>query len=119
MAQKFVTPGVGLERAGKRLGAFTSDKNIAEVVGSSTTVESVLNTLGLDPLMGTLVMLTLVDARLIALHDTPPGASMVALGEIDAAPNPFTLGDNSVMVTEGEAEQIARLYVEMKPATDT
>jgi serine/threonine-protein kinase len=118
MAQKFVAPAVGLERAGKRLGAFTRDKNIADVVGSGSTVEAVLSALGLDPLMGTLVMLTLVDARLISLHDAPPAEASVALGEIDAAPNPFTLGDNSVMVTEGEAEQIARLYVEMKPATD-
>ncbi len=127
MAGRYMAAGVGLDRADARLRQFTRDKSIAEALrGDGVTVEHFLADVGLDPLMGTLVVLTLAEARLVTLSDdAPPRTATISLGEIRAAPNPFVLGEqNSALVdnTLPEAmalrEQVDRLYVELKPARD-
>src|SRR5207244_2230062 len=56
---RYALPGVGLDRAAPRLRPFVCGKDIAALATGSTRVHDLLAAVGIDPLVGALVLMTL------------------------------------------------------------
>ena len=66
---RYVIPAPGLGPAAEKIRPFCRGQKIDDVVKGMSTVKSVSEALGLDLFMGTLVVLTLADCRLVSLAD--------------------------------------------------
>ena len=83
---KYVHPGVGLDRAAQRILPFTRGVDVSTIMNGTNTAREVFAAAGLDVLMGTLVLLTLEDARLVSLALKPEAVkSEVILGKLITA----------------------------------
>ncbi len=86
--RKFMHPGAALGAAAPKLKPFVRGCDVASLVTGHATVEAFTAATGLDLLMGTLVVLTLLDAQLITLQDRPAATAVgrVALRKALRAP---------------------------------
>jgi hypothetical protein len=106
---RFAVPGPGIAAADEKLTPFLRGAKASAVFDGQRTVKDTLASVGLDPFMGTLVLVALRDARLVVLEDAPRAATMdLAERAIDAA------------VVESDEELRARediyaLYLRLKP----
>lgn len=119
---RYPIPGPGIAAADEKLTPFLRGAKASVVFDGQRTVRDTLASVGLDPFMGTLVVVTLRDARLVALEDAPRQAAM------DLAERAFTdefsleiaIADDedTAPVSEAEArarEDIYSLYMRLKP----
>ncbi len=118
---RYPIPGPGIAAADEKLTPFLRGAKASVVFDGQRTVKDTLASVGLDPFMGTLVVVTLRDARLVALEDAPRQAAM------DLAERAFTdefsleiaiADDETAPVSEAEAqarEDIYSLYMRLKP----
>lgn len=118
---RYPIPGPGIAAADEKLTPFLRGAKASVVFDGQRTVKDTLASVGLDPFMGTLVVVTLRDARLVALEDAPRQAAM------DLAERAFTdelsleiaiADDDTEPVSEVDAqarEDIYSLYMRLKP----
>ncbi|HEY4224108.1 MAG TPA: DUF4388 domain-containing protein, partial [Myxococcota bacterium] len=129
MEDQFVIPGPGLGKSADKLAPFVRGARLDHIIDGSKTVRQVLEYTSLDQFMGTLVMLSLKDTKLISLagsaHKSEGGVELndtADLSEIDV--EEVTLVDAEFPTeppqSEDEArarEQIFGLYMRLKPMT--
>jgi hypothetical protein len=121
---RYPIPGPGIAAADEKLTPFLRGAKASVVFDGQKTVKDTLASVGLDPFMGTLVVVTLRDSRLVALEDAPRSAAM------DLADRAFTdeLSAEMTMVDADAAagepvsaeeakarEDIYSLYMRLKP----
>jgi hypothetical protein len=96
-----VVAAPGLRNMAARLTPFTRGKDVTPLLEVGTTVEDFWRQSGLDNIMGTLVLLTLSDARLVMLGAQNQSGlnSSVTLNPITHQP-----GDDTVVVPEADIE---------------
>jgi CheY-like chemotaxis protein len=68
---KYLVPGPALGAAESKLEPFLRNQRATQTIDGSTTVKQVLDKVGLDVFMGTLVIATMHDTRLVTLEDEP------------------------------------------------
>jgi hypothetical protein len=71
MAEKYVWPGPALRIASPKLSPFSRGKDVAELMDGTITTQEYYTDIGLDMLMGTLMVVTMVEAKLAILRDRP------------------------------------------------
>lgn len=134
----FVTPRPALRLAGEKLRPFVRGARVDELIGTGIRVSELLRKAGLDELMGTLLVLTLQDGRLIEVSGALPQAGSVPAPVILADPPPppalpeISLPElEPVAATGGEVatptkesdeearvrEEVLNLYMRLKPLT--
>lgn len=106
------------------LKPFTRDLNVAELIKGGRTVRSFCQKTGLDDLMGTLVVLSMVDARLVTIEEEKRENTNVVLAEstnIRSTRHPSAEGsleDFAGDVGAKEAQdRLMQLYMQLKPLT--
>jgi hypothetical protein len=123
---KYLIPGPALTPAAPKLRAFVRGNDLAEVINGLRRTKHFLQVTQLDAIMGSLVVLTLADARLITLADEPktelPTVALADSTQIDtsrlAIPD-SDVADPSASHEEREAqEEIFALYMKLKPLSD-
>jgi CheY-like chemotaxis protein len=120
----YAVPAPGLGAAAEKVRPFLRGHRATDLIDGRRTVGEVLAEAGLDPLMGTLVVVVLRDARLITLEDHPRVQDVNLtdsfLGEITVD---FAIADDAVSTgprSQEEArahEDIWSLYMRLKPLT--
>ncbi len=118
---RYPIPGPGIAAADEKLMPFLRGAKASEVFDGQRIVKDTLASVGLDPFMGTLVVVTLRDARLVALEDAPRQAGM-ALAErafTDEISREFAIAaEEGPPADAAEArarEDIYALYMRLKP----
>lgn len=115
---RYPIPGPGIGAADEKLTPFLRGAKASVVFDGQRTVRDTLSSVGLDPFMGTLVVVTLRDARLVTLEEAPRQAGM------DLAERAYTdeltleISVDADGATEEEArarEDIYSLYMRLKP----
>ncbi len=116
---RYAVPNPGIAAADEKLTPFLRGAKASAVFDGQRTVKDTLASVGLDPFMGTLVVVALRDARLVALEDAPRGATM------DLAERAVTAEIPAVVELAGLApaspeeararEDIYALYLRLKP----
>ena len=76
---RYVVPQPGLDRAAPKLSAFARGVDVATTITGTTTARQVWEAVGLDPMMGALLVVTLEDTRLVRLEDAARATSHAAL----------------------------------------
>lgn len=126
---KFVVPGPGLGASSDKLAPFVRGARLGHVIDGTKTVRQVLEYTSLDQFMGTLVMLSLQDTKLVSFADQPRAsdAGGVTLNDSQltaADPLEVTLVDAEIVpdgsTSEEESkarEEILGLYMRLKPLT--
>lgn len=121
MLDRWIAPRPALRLAAEKLRPFTRGRRVDDIIGSGTSVRAFLSALGLEQLMGALVLATLVDALLVDLVAPPARAPAPAPVELAAAPPPrATPPPASEPVGETDAalrEEILSLYMRLKPVS--
>lgn len=79
MEKRYLIPGPALAAASPKLTSFTRGANVSALVDGMSTVSAFYEKTGLDLLMGALVVMVLLEARLVSLADEPVHAGQVAL----------------------------------------
>lgn len=80
-----------------------------------------LAAVGFDPLMGTLVVLAIVEAGLATLRTSSPPESASALGALAGPPDPFGVGVGVSAITPEDKliqERVSTLYLALKQTRD-
>lgn len=114
-------PGPALAPAAEKLRPFARGANLAEIVNGQKRTREVLKLLGLDALMGALMMETLQAVRLITMSDQPmEELATVKLADTTNVEDRIHLPDSDVADSsshdESEArEEIFSLYMRLKP----
>jgi serine/threonine protein kinase len=118
-------PLLGFANATSRLRAFTAKHDLAELVDGVRRAGEIFSAIGIDPMMGSLVLQALVDTNLVQLSRVPrPVAARdrkksahtnarPALVHADGA----SLSQLAALPGRGGAELLA-LYLELKPERD-
>ncbi len=121
---QFAIPGPGLGGASEKIRPFLRGARAADVIDGQKTVRDILQETGLDPFMGTLVVVVMRDARLIAL-ETQPRVQNVSLADTvqRARQQEFAIAvDEAPAAPSSQEEAQARediwaLYLRLKPLT--
>ncbi len=131
MEDKYVAPAPGLGKSADKLAAFVRGARLDHIIDGTRTVREVLEYTSLDQFMGTLVMLSLRDTKLITLDAEPhakdaggvtlnDGAFMIA----DVDDEAVTLVDVEFPTEPPQSEEEAKareaifgLYMRLKPLT--
>jgi hypothetical protein len=128
----FLLPRPALRLAAEKLRPFAKGKGVDEVVGELIGVEAFWEACGLDDISGTVLVDTLLDARLVELTDTAPTKPSVPAAVELTDSQPFlavpqiVLADESVegapVQEQAESpeeaalrEEILSMYVRLKP----
>lgn len=126
---KYVIPGPGLGASSDKLAPFVRGARLGHVIDGTKTVREVLEYTSLDQFMGTLVMLSLQETRLVSFADQPraTGAGGVTLNDSQLTEmDPFDVtvvdaefaSDGTTSEEESKArEEILGLYMRLKPLT--
>jgi len=121
---RYPIPGPGIAAADEKLTPFLRGAKASVVFDGQRTVKDTLASVGLDPFMGTLVVVTLRDARLVTLEDAPRSAAMDLADKAftDELSAEMTMVDadaaagEPVSAEEAQArEDIYSLYMRLKP----
>lgn len=106
------------------LKPFTRDLNVAELIKGGRTVRSFCQKTGLDDLMGTLVVLSMVDARLVTIEEEMRENTNVVLSEstnIRSTRHPSAEGSLDAIGGDASAKEaqdrLMQLYMQLKPLT--
>jgi hypothetical protein len=118
----YAIPGPGLGAAAEKVRPFLRGHRATDIIDGQRTVGDVLAAAGLDPFMGTLVVVVLRDARLVVL-EAQPRVQHVSLADsfIGGLPADFAVVDDvapSAPSTQEEAKargDIWSLYMRLKP----
>jgi hypothetical protein len=123
LEEKRVRPLPPLDLASHKLLPFTRDVDLAATIGVGLSFKSFLEMTGLDPMMGTLVVLAMEDARLVEVGGAEFGESTaripLTLSNIRLSNDGF--GGNTAEVLEPLANRRSRideLDAEIGEATD-
>jgi hypothetical protein len=123
---KYLIPGPALTPAAPKLRAFVRGNDLAEVINGLRRTKHFLQVTQLDAIMGSLVILTLTDARLIAIADEPktelPTVALADSTQVDtsrlAVPD-SDVADPSASREERQAiDEIFTLYMQLKPLSE-
>lgn len=126
---KYVVAGPGLGTSAGKLAPFVRGARLDVIIDGTQTVRQVLTATNLDQFMGTLVMLSLRDSKLVSFDNEPrpTDAGGVTLSEramVSQEGEEVTLVDaeypTEPPTSEDEAharEQIFGLYMRLKPLT--
>jgi DNA-binding response OmpR family regulator len=125
---RFVVPGPGLGNSSDKLAPFVRGARLSHVIDGTKTVRQVLEYTSLDRFMGTLVMLSLIDTKLVSLDDQPRpqdvGGVTLKEGAVTKDSEDVTLVDaeypTDPPTSQEEAkarEEIFGLYMRLKPLT--
>lgn len=128
IADQFVIPQPGLVSAADKIAPFVRGARLGRVADGTRTTRQILEATSIDSFMGTLVMITLRDARLIQFEDAPHAAAAGGVTLTDAAlsdePREITLVDAEIpSAPDGSSEdtavreEIFQLYMRLKPLT--
>ena len=121
----YVVPAPGLAAAAGKLGPFLRGADAIHVVDGQQTIKAILDSIGLDPFMGTLVMVAMRDARLVSFENAPRSQGMdladlafeevsMEIGVVDAE----STTEPPSSAEEAQArEDIYALYMRLKPLT--
>ena len=71
LSPQYLHPGPALGVAAEKIKPFVRDVDVSALLDGTATVEQFNEASGLDVLMGTVMVLTLVRARLASLNDAP------------------------------------------------
>ncbi len=121
---RYAIPGPGISAADEKLTPFLRGAKASLTFDGQRTVKALLESVGLDPFMGTLVVVTLRDARLVTLEDAPrsAGLDLAERAFSDEASVEIDMVDADLVdeasVTDEEArarEDIYALYMRLKP----
>lgn len=116
---RYAVPGPGIAAADEKLTPFLRGAKASVVFDGQRTVKDTLASVGLDPFMGTLVVVALRDARLVALEDAPRVAALdLAERAVDEAAPVLLDVDAPPPASPEEArarEDIYALYLRLKP----
>lgn len=123
LKDQMLVPQPMLREAAHKLEAFVRGKNLADLIPSATKADKFYADTGLDDLMGTLLLLTLDDARLIEimppdepLPSLPPLRRVVRSPSVDASiPEAAAIEDEEDDAVRAVASQVASLYMKLKP----
>jgi len=118
----YAIPGPGLGAASEKIRPFLRGARAVDVIDGRRTVRELLDATGLDPLMGTLVVLVMRDARLVAL-ETQARVQQISLNDsvLPAAGADISVVDEAAPPAptskeEAQArEDIWALYMRLKP----
>lgn len=134
----FVTPRPALRLAGEKLRPFVRGARVDELIGTGIRVSELLQKAGLDELMGTLLVLTLQDGRLVEvsgalpqagpvpapviLADPPPPSALpeISLPELEPVAASDEKGAAPTKESDDDArvrEEVLNLYMRLKPLT--
>jgi hypothetical protein len=122
---KYPIAGPALVPTAPKLKAFVRSHDLAELINGKKRVKQMLATIGMDALMGTLLLLTLEEARLISLSDDPQEElPTVKLSDSTSVePNRLAVPDSDIQDTPtsreetNAREEIFSLYMRLKPLT--
>lgn len=128
IADQFVIPQPGLVSAAEKIAPFVRGARLGRIIDGTRTARQIIEGGNLDMFMGTLVLVTLRDTRLISFEDAPHAAAEGGVTLTDAAlsdePREITLVDAEIpSVPEGSSEEAAvreeifQLYMRLKPLT--
>jgi hypothetical protein len=102
MENKYVLPGPGLGKSADKLAPFVRGARLDHVIDGTKTVRQVLEYTSLDQFMGTLVMLSLRDTKLVSLSDDPRSS----------ADGGVTLSDDAMLSVEPDGEEVTLVDAE-------
>lgn len=71
MSEKYLWPGPALQIAAPKLSQFSRGKDVSELVDGASTTSNFYTEIGLDMLMGTLMVVTMVESKIAHLRDRP------------------------------------------------
>ncbi|OGQ24809.1 MAG: hypothetical protein A2138_18365 [Deltaproteobacteria bacterium RBG_16_71_12] len=121
LGDKYPAPLPGFANVAPRLRAFTGGEDLAELVDGTLRSDDLYRTIRLDPLMGGLVVGTLVDAGLIEMLEAPLDEAMVDRWRGPSGSAPMLVAEDNVQLSQlarlpdrGGAEVLG-LYLELKP----
>jgi hypothetical protein len=128
LSGKYVVAGPGLGSSSEKLAPFVRGARLNHVIDGTKTVRDVLEYANLDALMGTLVMLSLRDTKLVSFEDGPRqpqgGVTLrTTLPDLTVDAVEVTLVDAdttdapSSEEEERAKEEIFGLYTRLKPLT--
>jgi len=123
---KYLLPGPALTPAAPKLKAFVRGADLSEAINGLRRTKHFMQATGLDAIMGSLVVLTLADARLVTIADEPkaelPTVALADSTQVDAsrlAVPDSDVADPSASNEEKTAkEEIFALYMRLKPLSD-
>ena len=69
MSEKYLWPGPALQIAAPKLSQFSKGKDVAELVDGASTTSTFYTEIGLDMLMGTLMVVTMVESKIAHLKE--------------------------------------------------
>ena len=122
--KKFLVPLPALQSAVEKLRPFVRGATASEVIDGNGTVHDFLNKVGLDPFMGSLVVVVMRDARLVSLEEQGrrQGIALAEHAFTGELSQELTIVDSdqssSAATTAEEAqarEDIYALYMRLKP----
>lgn len=121
LGDKFAAPLPGFANVAPRLRVFTGGEDIAALVDGTHRSDELYHTIRLDPLMGGLVLGTLVDAGLIEMLDYPLDEATIDRRRAPSGLAPMLIAEDNVQLSQlarlpdrGGAEVLG-LYLELKP----
>lgn len=126
--RKYLLPAPGLALAADKIAPFCRGARITDLVSGMSTVRAFCEAIGLDSIMGTLVVATLQDCRLVTLSDEPwekTGQVTLTQSQPTAEPEEITVVDAEVPAEASDGSDEARrsredilgLYTRLKPVT--
>lgn len=95
---QYLAPQPALQATSEKLRPFVRGHTASDVIDGVTSVKDFWAKVGLDPFMGTLVVVVMRDARLVSLEDQPRARG------IDLAELSFT-GEQSLEIAIADSEQ--------------
>ncbi|MCC7109140.1 MAG: hypothetical protein IT382_07625 [Deltaproteobacteria bacterium] len=128
IADQFVIPQPGLVSAAEKIAPFVRGARLGRIIDGTRTARQIIEGGNLDMFMGTLVLVTLRDTRLISFEDVPHQAAEGGVTLTDAAlsdePREITLVDAEIpSMPDGSSEEAAvreeifPLSMRLKPMT--
>ncbi|MEW5853744.1 MAG: DUF4388 domain-containing protein [Myxococcota bacterium] len=127
LEEHFIIAEPGLRTVARRLAPFMRGRDVVEILGQPSTLGSFWETSGLGMLVGTLLALTLRDARLVALSSEAPVLTPAPVLLQDPVPSavqgmPVLPEQDIELVSPGETEhqraardEVMTLYACLKP----
>jgi hypothetical protein len=116
-------PGPGLGAASEKVAPFLRGARATDVIDGLRTVREVLDRVGLDPFMGTLVVVVLRDARLVAIEPHPREIEVDLADALEVVGVDITVVEDTPPAAPASAEEararedITALYMRLKPLT--
>ncbi len=126
LESKYLVPQPALHAASEKLRPFVRGQKASDVIDGTKLVKDFWATVGLDPFMGSLVVVVMRDAKLVSLEDQPSARGLelaelsfvgehsleIIIADSEQQPLPATSEEE-----EKGREDIFTLYMRLKPLT--